>query len=544
MAKPVRVKGSPHHHSRLTVPKDVRHLIGRTEFLAALRAPTEAQRQAEHLANIAAWKRRVEAARATLKGVGLRKLKDREISALCGVWYADRIETIESEGRLDRIRWAAEIESLLDEVGHDPEDPDWWDVSLTKRDLAAANAILMAHSLAVDKESLRSFAEALHIAKIDAARTLYKRATGDFSPDPVAEKFAKELPKPVQAEAPLEAPKAAPEVTFDTLARGWARDGGHDPDAAPIPRVYYDRKRTAARLAAFIGHDDAAKLTKADAARWKESIQKAGKSAKTVRNDLSEMSGLWRWGVRHGLVSVNVFEGLLPPKKATQNREKPVRAYTDAEASKLLGAARAERRASLRWLPWVLALSGARLGEIVQSVKEDIKVIEGVTVLRVHSEPGDRAKGESKRSLKTAESRRLVPIHPALIAEGFLDYVAALPAGSPLFPDILPDKLFGSRTNIAQKLLSRWVRAQGISTEDISPAHSFRHWFITAARKAKMGREARDAITGHSGKLNEADDYGVSVREMPLILYEEITKVPSPKGTSQNPATHSEEVAI
>lgn len=528
MAKPVRVKGSPHLHSRLTVPKDVRHLIGRTEFLAALKAPTEAQRQAEHLANIADWKGRIEAARAKLSGQGLRFLTDRDISGLCGAWYVERVASVEAEGPLNARRWEMDEELLIDRIERDEEDPEWWDFIPRQEDIAEADFILTARSLAATPESVDRFARQLHLTKIDAARTLSRLATGDFRPDPVAEKFAKELPTVAPAEPPPAPPSASPAVTFDMLARGWARDGGHDPDAKPIPRAYYDRKTTAARLATFIGHEDATKLTKADAARWKEDMQKAKKSAKTVRNDLSEMSGLFRWGVRHGLVSENVFDGLLPPKKASRNEGKPVRAYNDAEVVQLLTAARRERRASLRWLPWILALSGARLGEIVQSVKEDITTVEGVTVLRIHSEPGDRAAGEGKRSLKTLESRRLVPIHPALIAEGFLDYVAALPARSPLFPDIAPDKIFGSRTNNAQKLLSRWVRAQGVTAEDISPAHSFRHWFITVARKAMVQREVRDAITGHSGKLNEADDYGVSVREMPQILYEAIAKIACP----------------
>ena len=43
----------------------------------------------------------------------------------------------------------------------------------------------------------------------------------------------------------------------------------------------------------------------------------------------------------------------------------------------------------LRWLPWVLCLTGARLNEICQAVREDIKVsvsIPGTTWL-IHADP-------------------------------------------------------------------------------------------------------------------------------------------------------------
>jgi len=80
-------------------------------------------------------------------------------------------------------------------------------------------------------------------------------------------------------------------VTFDDMVKGWARDNGHDPDAKPIPRPYYDRFRTIQRLGIFLGHNEARRVVQADAVRWKESLQGAGKAAATVANDVSEMFG-------------------------------------------------------------------------------------------------------------------------------------------------------------------------------------------------------------------------------------------------------------
>ena len=44
-------------------------------------------------------------------------------------------------------------------------------------------------------------------------------------------------------------------------------------------------------------------------------------------------------------------------------------------------------------------------------------------------------------SLKTAGSERVVPLHPAVLEAGFLQFVAKLPPG-PLFPALTPD-VFG-----------------------------------------------------------------------------------------------------
>ncbi len=525
MAKPIPVRGSPFLHSRLIVPAPLRGILGRSEFRAALRGPTEAAREAEHLANLADWKGQIAAARARLTG-DLQHLTDRHISALCGFWYGERLASVEATGPIDPAQWELEAEGLIDQFDRDEEDPHWWSFTPSKRDLAEAERFLTEQGVAAAPASVARFSERLHLTKIDAARTLIRRGRGDFGPDRVAERFAKELP--TKALPAPEEPPAASGATFGDLVRGWARDAGYDPDAKPIPAPFYGKNRTAIRLAAFVGHDDAARLTKADVSRWKQDMQARGKSPKTVRNDISELSGAFAWGVRHGLLTANVFEGMLPPKKTAEAKAKKVRTYTDAEVGMLLGAARRETGA-LRWLVWCLALTGARLGEVVQSVKEDIVTAEGVDCLRIHDEDDHtRQRGEAKRSVKNAGSNRLVPIHPALQAEGFLDYVASLPAHSPLFPSIAPDSLFGTRAAIAQKIVSRWVRGLGISDASISPAHSFRHWLITAARRGRVHRELRDAITGHSLKLNEADDYGISPREMPTLLLEAIAKVAVP----------------
>ncbi len=106
----------------------------------------------------------------------------------------------------------------------------------------------------------------------------------------------------------------------------------------PINRNLYDRMRTMERLATFFGHRDAGRVTKADAVRWKTEAQQRGLSAATVRNDVSEMSAVWRWGLSHDMTFLhgNPFTGILPPKP---KRQATIRPFTDAEATAILQAA-------------------------------------------------------------------------------------------------------------------------------------------------------------------------------------------------------------
>jgi integrase len=247
------------------------------------------------------------------------------------------------------------------------------------------------------------------------------------------------------------------------------------------------------------------------------------------------MSAVWRWAVANEKLTNNPFAGILPPKKAYKKKASR-RPYTDAEAAAALIQARKETGA-LRWLPWVLALTGARLSEICQGVKEDIVTINGRQFLRIHNDDDDRADGEAPRSVKNESSVRTVPIHPALAAEGFSAYAANLPAGSALFPDLQPDKLFGTRGATGQKVMSRWLRQKlKITDRRISPAHSFRHWFIDAARAAGIDAEVRNAITGHADDRNESHRYGRGLREMPAKLFDEMQKITLPPGVAPAPA--------
>ena len=108
--------------------------------------------------------------------------------------------------------------------------------------------------------------------------------------------------------------------------------------------------------------------------------------------------------------------------------------------------------------------------------------LDGVIVFRIHDE------GEG-RSLKTEESRRVVPIHPALCREGFLNYVATLPAGSSLWPDMKPDT-FGRRSGSGGRKVSRWLKRDlKITDKLVSPSHSWRHLFMDLCRRTVMPLE-------------------------------------------------------
>jgi len=290
------------------------------------------------------------------------------------------------------------------------------------------------------------------------------------------------------------------------LLDGWGPDRGCRRADRPINRNFYDRLRTLDRLRTFLGNADAARVIKADVVRWKQSMQEAGRHISTIRDDLSEMSAVWTWGISNGLLHTaeNPFGGVSPRKAPTKKRH--VRAFTADEARTILTTSRSET-GFLRLLPWVFCLTGARVNEVMQATKEDVTSLNGVAVIRIHDEG-------LRRSVKNKDSRRAVSIHPGLAAEGFLSYVPSLPAQSPLWPDVL----FGQRSTTAGKKLGIWLRGLRIIDPSVSPAHSWRHWFVDACRGVQMPAEVRSALTGHSAKMDESAAYGTAMGSFSGVL--------------------------
>jgi integrase len=172
------------------------------------------------------------------------------------------------------------------------------------------------------------------------------------------------------------------------------------------------------------------------------------------------------------------------------------RSFTDEEAKVILKAALAEDDPVRRWVPWIGAYTGARVSEICQLRSEDVVKIEDIWCMKFSPEAG---------SLKTSGSERIIPVHLALIENGFLKFAAKTKSG-PLFAELSPDK-FGKRGGNGTKVIGRFVRQLGLKDPRLSPSHSWRHRIKTSGRKYGLAPDILNAITGHAAK-SDGDYYG------------------------------------
>jgi integrase len=157
---------------------------------------------------------------------------------------------------------------------------------------------------------------------------------------------------------------------------------------------------------------------------WKDALLAAGRAAKGIKDGhLTAIRSLYNYGVVNGLLALNPAHGVkVRYKRSAATRMLPCE---DAEVAWLLALADNEDHAARRWLPWLLALSGARIGELAQLWGRRIVEIDGVVVMKL-------SPAEDGGSFKTEGSEREVPIHPAILQRGFLAFVQSRGDG-PLF---------------------------------------------------------------------------------------------------------------
>jgi hypothetical protein len=215
-------------------------------------------------------------------------------------------------------------------------------------------------------------------------------------------------------------PASAEKITMPDLIALWVAER-----QVPIgSQRNYTRK--VKRLVDFLGHDDPTRITDRDMIRYKEHLLRdPGLSQPTVAAHLDDLRTIFRFAARNKKVSSDPLADVTFKAKRDPHRK---RLPFSADDRKLILAKARQADPVIRWTAWLGAFSGMRLGEIVEAGSRDIVQLEGYWVFRVGYEHRDT-------TIKTETSLRDVPIHSAIIREGFLDYVSALKPG-PLFPMI------------------------------------------------------------------------------------------------------------
>jgi integrase len=170
------------------------------------------------------------------------------------------------------------------------------------------------------------------------------------------------------------------------------------------------------------------------------------------------------------------------------------------------------RHSAMYWVPLIALFSGMRLGEIIQLQVADVKCDDGIEyfdVTPLRSDLSDaEADDQEEKSLKTASSRRSIPIHQTLFDLGFGEFLKFRRASGErrLFPDFERAKDDQSWSKQFSKHFKRFRESIGVRRRGVK-FHSLRHNVEDALRNADVRQEIRDAVQGH-GENGVSREYG------------------------------------
>lgn len=506
---------------RRAVPSDLRTLVGKREELLSLgtKDPTEARvRYARHLAE-------VEQRWANLRA-GKRALTEREAHAIAAVAH-DRWLSWHREEPSEQFAWHPHLFSGLWTHLSPPSEPGTVALDAVLLNamrtfcLVQADNGLTHHGLVVDEHSRLKLAKAIGAAFQRASLTLADLSAGRVSADRVPIMSEREssralsstvdfprigphMPSPPGQQSPL---SGAITLKMTGLFEAWWREAQA---AGRKPSTHESYSNTVKSFVAFLKHDDATRVTAEDVVAFKDyrlstPSPRTGRipSPKTVKDsDLSALKTLFNWAVMNRKLPTNPAAGLtIKVGRRAQVRPK---GFIEAEAHAILSAAlgyvpgpREHMRtaAAKRWIPWLCAFSGARVGEMAQLRRQDVRPVGDLWVIRVTPEAG---------TVKTNQAREIV-LHPQLIELGFPEFVKASTEGHLFLVPAENGDVLGPLAGLLNRM-REFVRPI-VPDPRVQPNHGWRHLFTTMCIDAEIEGRVYNAIQGHAAR-NVAEQYG------------------------------------
>jgi len=367
-----------------------------------------------------------------------------------------------------------------------------------------ADAVLRRHALVVDEETRTRLLPLIATAMGEANRVNLKKAQGDYSDSGETNKYPEFREQTKAGQEARTPPPAA--LNFNAIIDMETRRRSLGKESKPLPeRTERKYRNAAADFAAFRGDDNAHTVSTREADAWMLDMLEAGElSSGTIAQRLQNLCTIMEWGQKrtYGELYTHINPVALverPQKNGVKSEDRTLRLD---EARAILREARTETEPTLRWLPWMMAYSGARVSEVAQLQPRDFFQLEEQWFYVLTT--------KGKKSLKNDHSIRKVPVHPDLISEGLLEFVEAR-KGAP-----------GSRLfkKSAQQDLSVWVRDKaGVTRTEAAPNHGWRHLFEDMALDGGMLVTAKSYVTGRASGRS-ADGYGKSDAMLPGLARE------------------------
>lgn len=280
---------------------------------------------------------------------------------------------------------------------------------------------------------------------------------------------------------------AATPVTFSHLAGLYMAEQKANVEASTMR----DIRSSCASLGEALGGLDMHCHSRSDLIQLREDLLEDRKPS-TVNKLVTRLATVLEWAKDNGYLERHFAKNLKIGKGAESTRK----AFSQEQVAAVMGHANSLEDGS--WARWGLslgAITGARIAEVRQLTKADIRQVGASWVIDINKRDG--------KSLKTRHSVRLVPLTAGAYGfdlPAFLGFVEGLPDGAPLFRV--------GEGQFSQVLNGTLRDVLGYAPGDDWSFHSLRHSLASLMKSQGVAVGLAEAILGHSSQSITFDHYG------------------------------------
>ena len=237
----------------------------------------------------------------------------------------------------------------------------------------------------------------------------------------------------------------------------------------------------------------------------------------TLNKHRQRLSAFMTWLMDNKRIISNPLSGVKRPKKS-DTEEDTGRPFSQAELDVIFEPFAfgewSKDYPHRFWLPLLGLFSGARVNELSQLYVADIETIAGISGYHINK----RFHGQK---LKSAASRRFVPLAKPILDAGFLEYVTDVQkAGHErLFPHLPNNAGLGFGKQMTRQFCA-YIQSRGV-VEDGMGMHAFRHTLATRLDRAGVSVSTIAKITGHKAGGGVLPKYYID----PPTLSERVTAI-------------------
>lgn len=216
-------------------------------------------------------------------------------------------------------------------------------------------------------------------------------------------------------------------------------------------------------------------------------------SSRNIEKIFSRVRGLLNFALDKRYIKFNPARGVVL-KKSKGSKKSKREMFSPNEIQLIFKGLQNEKNSYKFWIPVLAYYTGARLAELVQIIKEDIKFSKTHNCWYIDINDNYHPGVRFQKHLKNSNSIRKIPLHDDLIDIGFIEFIFNR-TSIQVYKELCDLK---HPADAFSKSFTRYLKSIDIHIPVRKTFHSFRHTFITSLINYKVSPLVLGTITGHS----------------------------------------------